>query len=83
VRADGASDFNTMMRLKAFLEGKADSRQEVHGMITLEDMQARCICRRSFACQTALLLPSYGNESRTDKCTIKGRVDHQRSSHEQ
>ena len=40
VRVDNASDFNTMMRLKAFLEGKADSRQEVQG-ITLEQMQAR------------------------------------------
>jgi hypothetical protein len=41
VRADNASDFNTMMRLKAFIEGKADSRQEVRGTITLEEIQAR------------------------------------------
>jgi hypothetical protein len=41
VRVDNASDFNTMMRLKAFLEGKVDSREEVQGVVTLEDMQAR------------------------------------------
>jgi hypothetical protein len=38
VRTDSATDFNTLARLKAFLEGKADSR---HGVITLEQMQAR------------------------------------------
>jgi hypothetical protein len=39
VRTDSAADFNTLARLKAFLEGKADSRQEVQGVITLEQMQ--------------------------------------------
>jgi hypothetical protein len=41
VRTDSATDFNTLARLKAFLEGKADSRQEVQGVITLEQMQER------------------------------------------
>src|SRR5690606_37701743 len=41
VRTDSATDFNTLARLKAFLEGKADSRQEVQGVLTLEQMQAR------------------------------------------
>jgi hypothetical protein len=59
VRADGASDFNTMMRLKAFLEGKADSRQEVHGMITLEDMQAR---HRALRAQLESLDPAVTGE---------------------
>jgi hypothetical protein len=59
VRADGASDFNTMMRLKAFLEGKADSRQEVHGMITLEDMQAR---HRALRAQLEALDPAVTGE---------------------
>ena len=34
-------DFNVAVRLKQFLEGGADSRQEVHAGITLEDLQAR------------------------------------------
>jgi hypothetical protein len=59
VRADGASDFNTMMRLKAFLEGKADSRQEVHGTITLEDMQAR---HRALRAQLESLDPAVTGE---------------------
>jgi hypothetical protein len=59
VRADVAGDFNTMMRLKAFLEGKADSRQEVHGMITLEDMQAR---HRALRAQLEALDPAVTGE---------------------
>lgn len=41
VRFDNPSDFNTMVRLKTFLEGEADSRQELHATLTLEDIQAR------------------------------------------
>ena len=41
VRTDSASDSNTMMRRKAFLEGKAESRHEAQGVITLEQMQER------------------------------------------
>jgi hypothetical protein len=48
-----------MMRLKAFLEGKADSRQEVHGMITLEDMQAR---HRALRAQLESLDPAVTGE---------------------
>jgi hypothetical protein len=59
VRADGASDFNTMMRLKAFLEGKADSRQEVQGVITLEQMQAR---HRALRAQLEALDPAVTGE---------------------
>jgi hypothetical protein len=39
VRCDNPSDFNLMVRLKAFIMGEADSRHEQLGGITLEDMQ--------------------------------------------
>lgn len=41
VRVDSIGDFNTALRLKQFLLGGADSRQEVQGGITLEAIQAR------------------------------------------
>jgi hypothetical protein len=41
VRADSVTDFNTMMRLKEFLSGGADSRQELMGGVTLEALQLR------------------------------------------
>jgi hypothetical protein len=41
VRADSVTDFNSMVRLKEFLSGGADSRQEVMGGITLEALQLR------------------------------------------
>lgn len=39
VRCDNPSDYNTMLRLKSFIMGDADSRSEAIGGITLEDMQ--------------------------------------------
>lgn len=41
VRFDSPGDFNTMARLKEFLTGNADSRQEVHGVVTLDQLQMR------------------------------------------
>jgi hypothetical protein len=41
VRVDNPTDFNTMLRLKEFILGGADSRQEVHAALSLEDLQAR------------------------------------------
>lgn len=41
VRFDNPTDFNTMARLKEFLQGGADSRQEVHAALSLEDLQSR------------------------------------------
>ncbi|HQP38080.1 MAG TPA: hypothetical protein PLI95_23010 [Polyangiaceae bacterium] len=41
VRADSPADLNTVVRLKEFLLGGADSRQEVHAALSLEDLQAR------------------------------------------
>jgi hypothetical protein len=41
VRVDSIADFNTAVRLKEFLLGGADSRQEIQGALTLEEMQAR------------------------------------------
>jgi hypothetical protein len=41
VRADSVTDFNSMVRLKEFLSGGADSRQEIQGGITLEALQFR------------------------------------------
>ena len=41
VRFDNPSDFNTMLRLKEFILGGADSRQEIHAALSLEDIQAR------------------------------------------
>ncbi len=39
VRCDNPSEYNTMIRLRAFAMGDADSRHEELGGITLEDMQ--------------------------------------------
>ena len=41
VRCDNPSDYNTMLRLKSFLSGDADSRHEIMDGITLEDIQRR------------------------------------------
>ncbi|MGO8992657.1 MAG: hypothetical protein ACLQVI_04970 [Polyangiaceae bacterium] len=41
IRYDSPADYNTMARLKEFLLGGADSRQETHGFFTLEQLQAR------------------------------------------
>jgi hypothetical protein len=41
VRFDTPTDFNTMLRLKEFILGGADSRQEIHAALSLEDIQAR------------------------------------------
>ena len=41
VRYDNPTDFNTMLRLKEFILGGADSRQEIHAALSLEDIQAR------------------------------------------
>ena len=41
VRFDNPSDFNTMVRLKQFIQGGADSRQEIHAELSLADLQAR------------------------------------------
>jgi hypothetical protein len=41
VRVDNPTDFNTMLRLKEFVMGGADSRQEVHAALSLEVLQAR------------------------------------------
>ena len=41
VRSDNPTDVNTLARLKAFILGGADSRQEVRGMLSLESLQER------------------------------------------
>ena len=41
VRFDNPTDFNTMVRLKEFIQGGADSRQEIHAALSLDDIQAR------------------------------------------
>ncbi|MFP2895105.1 AT hook motif domain protein [Corallococcus sp. 4LFB] len=41
VRVDNPTDFNTMVRLKEFVQGGADSRQELHASFSLEGLQAR------------------------------------------
>ena len=41
VRFDNPTDFNTMLRLKEFILGGADSRQEIHAALSLDDIQAR------------------------------------------
>jgi hypothetical protein len=41
VRFDNPGDFNTMLRLKEFIQGGADSRQEIHAALSLEELQAR------------------------------------------
>src|SRR5690606_951655 len=38
---DNPADFNTMVRLKEFVQGGADSRQEVHAVLSLEELQVR------------------------------------------
>jgi hypothetical protein len=41
VRADSPADFNTLVRLKEFVEGGPDSRQEINTTISLEVLQAK------------------------------------------
>ena len=41
VRFDNPADFNTMVRLKEFVQGNADSRQEIHASLSLETLQSR------------------------------------------
>lgn len=41
VRFDNPADFNTMVRLKEFVMGNADSRSEIHATLSLESLQAR------------------------------------------
>lgn len=41
VSFDSVTDFNTLIRLKEFIQGGADSRQEIRGTLTLEALQAR------------------------------------------
>lgn len=41
VRTDSPADVNTLIRLKSFLEGGADSRQEVRHMLSLEVLSER------------------------------------------
>lgn len=41
VRTDSAADVNTFVRLKQFIQGGADSRQEVRSILSLEALQER------------------------------------------
>jgi hypothetical protein len=41
VRFDNPTDYNTMARLKEFLQGGADSRPEVHAALSLDTLQGR------------------------------------------
>ena len=41
VRFDNPADFNTMVRLKEFVLGNADSRQEIHATLSLESLQSK------------------------------------------
>jgi hypothetical protein len=41
VRSDSPADFNTMLRLKEFILGGADSRTELHATLSLETLQER------------------------------------------
>jgi len=41
VRIDSAADLDRLIRLKELLGGRADSRGELHGQVTLEAIQAR------------------------------------------
>jgi hypothetical protein len=41
VRFDNPADFNTMVRLKEFVMGNADSRQEINASLSLEVLQTR------------------------------------------
>lgn len=41
VRSDSPADVNTLARLKTFIQGGADSRQEVRAMLSLESLQER------------------------------------------
>ena len=41
VRSDNPTDVNTLVRLKEFILGGADSRQEIHAALSLESLQQR------------------------------------------
>jgi hypothetical protein len=41
VRVDSVSDFNLMVRLREYLQGGPDSRQEMHATLSLDEIQRR------------------------------------------
>ncbi len=41
VRCDNPADYNTMVRLRAFVEGDADSRSEIVAGVSLEELEQR------------------------------------------
>ena len=43
VRSDNPTDVNTLVRLKEFILGGADSRQEIHAALSLESLQQRYV----------------------------------------
>lgn len=64
VRSDSVSDFNMMVRLKEYLQGGADSRAELRGSLTLEDIQDRykrmLEARRDDPALTGMVQPDRG-----------------------
>jgi len=81
VRFDNPADFNTMVRLKEFVMGNADSRQEIHAALSLESLQARHrqVMRVAEASPAErgeverAALPSAGSDDGLDPLSIVGR----------
>lgn len=72
VRFDNPTDYNTMARLKEFLLGGADSRQEVNGTISLDALQTRhretkrALVEATAAERGELALPAPAQETSTE-----------------
>jgi hypothetical protein len=74
VRFDNPTDFNTMLRLKEFILGGADSRQEIHAALSLEDIQSRHQRMLRTAQQASA-------EERGEVLEVLPPDDHERSEH--
>ncbi len=79
VRYDNPTDFNTMVRLKEFILGGADSRQEIHAALSLEDIQARHrrmlrLAQQASAAERGGLAPALpspgGDGEESERCSV-------------
>ncbi len=74
VRFDDPSDFNLMVRLKAFIQGGADSRHEVRAAFSLEELQER---HREVLRARAETTPALAGIPRTERPSRQSRLGDQ------
>lgn len=75
VRSDNANDLNILFRLKEFMEGKADSRVEVHGQIGLVAIQSSHKDWRQVACARQAGVDGGDADQLDDRASGGARLD--------